>query len=80
VSWGGVCAFGAMLLRHFAPYSAALAGYTAAIIVGDELGPVGGVNRDAFIGNLGGCVMLAWPISVAHARGSPYRFVDVVRR
>jgi len=46
--WGGVCALGATLLRNFASYAAALAGYTAAIIVGDELGAVGGINGDAF--------------------------------
>jgi uncharacterized membrane protein YccC len=26
--WGGLCAFGATVLRNFASYSAALAGYT----------------------------------------------------
>ena len=46
--WGGVCALSATLLRNFASYAAALAGYTAAIICGDELGQVGGVNGDAF--------------------------------
>ena len=40
--WGGVCALVATLLRNFASYAAALAGYTAAIIAGDELGAVGG--------------------------------------
>jgi hypothetical protein len=47
-SWGGLCAFGATVLRNFASYAAALAGYTVAIITGDELGAVGGVNGDAF--------------------------------
>ncbi|HEY4041084.1 MAG TPA: FUSC family protein, partial [Rhodopila sp.] len=46
--WGGVCALVATLLRNFASYAAALAGYTTAIIAGDELGLVGGVNGDAF--------------------------------
>jgi uncharacterized membrane protein YccC len=46
--WGGVCAFGATLLRNFASYAVALAGYTTAIIAGDELGAVGGINGDAF--------------------------------
>ena len=46
--WGGVCALVATLLRNFASYAAALAGYTAAIIAGDELGAVGGANGDAF--------------------------------
>jgi uncharacterized membrane protein YccC len=46
--WGGVCALGATLLRNFASYGASLAGYTAAIIVGSELGATGGINGDAF--------------------------------
>jgi uncharacterized membrane protein YccC len=46
--WGGICALMATLLRNFASYAAALAGYTAAVIVGDELGAVGGINGDAF--------------------------------
>ena len=47
--WGAVCAFMATLLRNFAAYSAALAGYTAAIIASDELGAVGGANGQAFM-------------------------------
>src|SRR5258708_29619161 len=46
--WGAVCAFVATLLGNFASYAAALAGYTAAIIAGDELGAVGGANGEAF--------------------------------
>lgn len=46
--WSGVCALCATLLHNFASYGAALAGFTTAIIVGDELGSVGGVNGDAF--------------------------------
>ena len=46
--WGAVCAFVATLLGNFASYAAALAGYTAAIIAGDELGATGGVNGEAF--------------------------------
>jgi uncharacterized membrane protein YccC len=46
--WGAVCAFAATMLRNFAAYSAALAGYTAAIIASDELGAVGGANGEAF--------------------------------
>jgi len=46
--WAGVSALVATLLRNFASYAAALAGYTAAIIAGDELGAVGGANGDAF--------------------------------
>src|SRR6201987_6062403 len=46
--WGGFCSLVATLLRNFAAYAAALAGYTAAIIAGDQLGAVGGVNGQAF--------------------------------
>src|SRR5438874_2984539 len=44
--WGAACAFVSVLLRNFASYSAMLAGYTVAIIVGDLLGMTGGVNAD----------------------------------
>jgi uncharacterized membrane protein YccC len=47
--WGAVCAFGATLLRNFAAYAAALAGFTAAIIASDELGATGGANGQAFV-------------------------------
>src|SRR5882757_6981577 len=47
--WGGLCAFTATLLRNFASYSAALAGYTAAIIAGDMLGATGGASTDVFM-------------------------------
>jgi uncharacterized membrane protein YccC len=47
--WGAVCAFVATLLRNFASYAAALAGYTAAIIAGDQLGATGGLNGEAFM-------------------------------
>src|ERR1700679_1835980 len=68
--WGGICALGATLLRNFASYGASLAGYTAAIIIGSELGAVGGINGDAFnlavtrgteigIGIVCACMMLA---------------------
>jgi uncharacterized membrane protein YccC len=46
--WGAACALVATLLRNFASYAAALAGYTAAIIASDELGAVGGANGEAF--------------------------------
>jgi uncharacterized membrane protein YccC len=46
--WGAACALAATLLRNFAAYSAALAGYTAAIIASDQLGAVGGLNGQAF--------------------------------
>src|ERR1700686_2531217 len=47
--WGAGCALVATLLRNFAAYSAALAGYTVAIIASDQLGAAGGVNGDAFM-------------------------------
>jgi uncharacterized membrane protein YccC len=47
--WGGACALVATLLRNFASYAAALAGYTAAIIASDQLGAVGGLNGQAFL-------------------------------
>src|SRR5271163_258577 len=46
--WGAGCALVATLLRNFASYSAALAGYTAAIIASDQLGATGGPNGEAF--------------------------------
>ena len=45
--WGGVCAFIATILRNFASYAAALAGYTVAIVGGDLLGLTGGVDANA---------------------------------
>src|SRR5690349_11853617 len=47
--WGGGCALVATLLRNFAAYAAALAGYTAAIIASDQLGATGGPNGEAFM-------------------------------
>src|SRR5436305_797632 len=47
--WGAACALIATLLRNFAAYAAALAGYTAAIIASDQLGQTGGLNGEAFM-------------------------------
>jgi uncharacterized membrane protein YccC len=47
--WGATCALFATVLRNFAAYAAALAGYTAAIIASDQLGATGGPNGDAFM-------------------------------
>src|SRR5690349_15261285 len=47
--WGAICAFGATVLRNFASYSAALAGYTAAIIAADTLGATGGASTEVFM-------------------------------
>ena len=46
--WCAASAFVATILRNFAAYAAALAGYTAAIIAIDVLGPVGKHERDRF--------------------------------
>ena len=45
--WGAICAIAATLLRNFASYGAALAGYTVAIIAGGLLGQVGGLDANA---------------------------------
>jgi uncharacterized membrane protein YccC len=47
--WGGACALVATLLRNFASYAAALAGYTAVIVASDELGATGGATGSAFM-------------------------------
>jgi uncharacterized membrane protein YccC len=47
--WGGLCAFGATVLRNFASYAAALAGTTAAIIAAANLGATGGASPDVFL-------------------------------
>ena len=47
--WGAGCAFVATLLKNFAAYAAALAGYTVAIIASDQLGATGGPNGQAFM-------------------------------
>jgi uncharacterized membrane protein YccC len=48
-AWGGICAFAATLLRNFASYAAALAGFTAAIIAADTLGATGGASTEVFM-------------------------------
>jgi uncharacterized membrane protein YccC len=42
VLWGALCAGVATLLRNFASYAAALAGYTAVVVAADALGATGG--------------------------------------
>jgi Fusaric acid resistance protein family len=49
VLWGAACGFVATILRSFAAYAAALAGFTAAIVASDELGATGGPNGQAFM-------------------------------
>jgi uncharacterized membrane protein YccC len=46
--WGGICACAATLLRNFASYAAALAGFTAAILASDTLGATGGTDGQIF--------------------------------
>jgi uncharacterized membrane protein YccC len=48
--WLAICAFAATLIRNFASYAAALAGYTAAIIAADTLGATGGPDGGAAVG------------------------------
>ncbi len=47
--WGAVSALAATLLRNFAAYAAALAGYTAAIVASDTLGATGGSDGQVFM-------------------------------
>jgi len=47
--WAAACALVATVLRNFAAYSAALAGYTAAIVAYDQLGATGGPNGQVFM-------------------------------
>jgi uncharacterized membrane protein YccC len=46
--WGAACGLLATILRNFASYAAALAGYTAVIIASDELGATGGATGEVF--------------------------------
>jgi len=47
--WCAVCAFGSTVLRNFASYAAALAGYTTVIVAADTLGATGGPSPDVFM-------------------------------
>jgi uncharacterized membrane protein YccC len=47
--WVGICGFVATVLRNFASYAAALAGYTAAIVGTDTLGATGGASSEVFM-------------------------------
>ena len=47
--WGAACALVATILRNFLALAAQLAGLTAAIIAGNQLGATGGVNGEAFM-------------------------------
>jgi len=47
-AWGAACGLLATILRNFASYAAALAGYTAVIIASDDLGAAGGPTGEVF--------------------------------
>ena len=47
--WCGACGFASKMLRHFASYAAALAGYTAVIVAAGEIQATGGFDGDAFM-------------------------------
>jgi uncharacterized membrane protein YccC len=47
--WGAMCAFASTILRNYAAYAAALAGYTSVIIASDQLGAIGGPDGEAFM-------------------------------
>ena len=47
--WGAACALVGTILRNFLALAAQLAGVTAAIIAGNQLGATGGVNGEAFV-------------------------------
>lgn len=47
--WCAACAFVATILKNFAAYSAALAGYTAAIVASNTLGATGGPDAGVFM-------------------------------
>jgi uncharacterized membrane protein YccC len=47
--WAAACGFAGALLKYFAAYGAGLAGFTAAVIAIDALGPTGGANDKVFM-------------------------------
>jgi uncharacterized membrane protein YccC len=47
--WSAACGFVSTMLRNFAAFAAALAGYTAAIIASGELGATGGASEVVFV-------------------------------
>ncbi len=46
--WSAACGFVGAVLRNFAAYGAALAGFTAAVIASDVFGPTGGASDQVF--------------------------------
>jgi uncharacterized membrane protein YccC len=47
--WGALCGLVASILKNFASYAAALAGYTAALVAIDQLGATGGAHGDVLL-------------------------------
>ncbi|MGY4225128.1 putative membrane protein YccC [Bradyrhizobium sp. USDA 4503] len=47
--WGAACALAATLLRNYTAYAAALAGYTMAIIAGEQLRAIGSLDAGIFL-------------------------------
>ena len=47
--WGALCGLVASILKNFAAYAAALAGFTTALVANDLLGATGGANGDVLL-------------------------------
>lgn len=69
--WSAACGLVSSLLRNFAAFAAALAGFTAAIVAGSELGATGGASGAVFmlavtrasevcIGIVSAAIVLSW--------------------
>ena len=69
--WSAACGFVSSVLRNFAAFAAALAGFTAAIVAGGELGATGGASEVVFmlaltrasevcIGIVSATIVLSW--------------------
>ena len=69
--WSAACGFVSSMLRNFAAFAAALAGFTAAIVAGGELGATGGASEVVFmlaltrasevcIGIVSAAIVLSW--------------------
>ena len=69
--WSAACGFVSSVLRNFAGFAAALAGFTAAIVAGGELGATGGASEVVFmlaltrasevcIGIVSATIVLSW--------------------
>ena len=72
--WGAACALVATILRNLLALAAQLAGVTAAIIAGNELGATGGVNGEAFMLAVTRCTEICIGIVVRRHRPRGNRF------